>query len=210
MSEHELKCWPEFFAAILSGEKTFELRKDDRQPPFRVGDTLWLREWRRSTQTYTGRELCVTVTYVLAGFGLEHGYAAMGFESSTVADLRAEVTRLTATLAEAQRVKDALRLEAQEWRDQVLEARRENTTLRASVESAAVGLGQSRVDRIAELEEREKTLLAFSNAALEHQREAEARVTALEKTECHVCGHVICHECHEHTKRALAGEGGGK
>src|SRR3954470_11426726 len=43
--EHELKCWPEFYKALVSGEKTFELRKNDRG--FRVGDVLWLREWRR-------------------------------------------------------------------------------------------------------------------------------------------------------------------
>ena len=84
MSEHELKCWPEFFSAILTGEKTFELRKDDRQPPFRAGDVLWLREWRRltvkpTTGEYTGRDLRVTVTYVLSGFGLEKDYVVMGF-----------------------------------------------------------------------------------------------------------------------------------
>ena len=78
--EHELKCWPEFFSAILTGEKTFELRKDDRQPPFRAGDVLWLREWRRGDKEYTGRDLRLTVTYVLSGFGLERGYAVMGFQ----------------------------------------------------------------------------------------------------------------------------------
>ena len=55
----------------------------------------------------------------------------------------------------------------------------ENAVLKASLESAAVGLGQSRVDRIAELEERDKTLTAFANAALEHQQQAEAERDAL-------------------------------
>ena len=92
--EHELKCWPEFFEQIVNGSKTFELRKDDRQPPFRVGNTLWLREWRRLTFNpltggYTGREVRVRVTYVLSGFGLEKDYVCMGFEPAAVASLRA-------------------------------------------------------------------------------------------------------------------------
>lgn len=42
--KHELKCWPEYFAAILDGLKTWEVRKDDRGG-FNVGDELELREW---------------------------------------------------------------------------------------------------------------------------------------------------------------------
>ena len=40
---HNLKCWPEPFAAVANGIKTFEVRRDDR--PYAVGDTLILREW---------------------------------------------------------------------------------------------------------------------------------------------------------------------
>ena len=40
---HNLKCWPEPFAAVASGIKTFEVRVDDL--PYAVGDTLILREW---------------------------------------------------------------------------------------------------------------------------------------------------------------------
>ena len=83
MSEHELKTWPEFYRCLESGEKTFELRKDDRG--FRAGDVLRLREWRRlrvvdgvAEGEYTGREMRRTVTYVLSGFGLERGYVALG------------------------------------------------------------------------------------------------------------------------------------
>lgn len=61
---HELKSWPQFFAAIVDGSKTFELRKNDRGG-FEVDDILRLREWDPITSTYSGRMVCVRVTYVL-------------------------------------------------------------------------------------------------------------------------------------------------
>jgi hypothetical protein len=77
LREHELKTWPDFFRRVVSGEKTFEIRKDDRG--FRGGDVLWLREYVNRTDSYTGRELRVRVTYLLAGEwpGLQPGYVAM-------------------------------------------------------------------------------------------------------------------------------------
>jgi hypothetical protein len=81
--EHELKTWPEFYIPIVSGEKTFELRRDDRG--FKVGDILRLREWRRlrivdgiAQGEYTGRETRRYVSYVLSGMGLEPGVVCMG------------------------------------------------------------------------------------------------------------------------------------
>lgn len=67
---HYLKTWPEFFAAVKDGTKTFELREDDRE--FEVGDTLVLQEFRYSSQTYTGEEIVREVSYKLEGgcFGL--------------------------------------------------------------------------------------------------------------------------------------------
>lgn len=41
---HDLKCWPEYFAAVLAGAKRCELRRDDTRR-FAVGDRLILREW---------------------------------------------------------------------------------------------------------------------------------------------------------------------
>lgn len=82
---HELKTWPEFFQAILSGQKTFELRRDDRG--FKVGDELWLREWNPTTQEYSGRSTVCRITYMLdhrpnagcaAQFGLSPGFAILG------------------------------------------------------------------------------------------------------------------------------------
>lgn len=74
--EHELKCWPEFYRHLVSGEKTFEARKDDRG--FHAGDVLRLREWSKEGG-YTGREMRRTVTYVLGGLPyLQPGYVVMG------------------------------------------------------------------------------------------------------------------------------------
>lgn len=77
MTRHELKCWPDFYKRVVSGEKTFELRKDDRG--FRGGDQLWLREWDHARQVYTGRECIVDVPYLLAGQwpGLVDGFVVM-------------------------------------------------------------------------------------------------------------------------------------
>lgn len=83
MTEHDLKCWPEFYRVLESGEKTFELRKDDRC--FRVGDRLLLREWKRlglakdgePVGEYTGRQLEKRVTYLLSGIGLEKDWVCM-------------------------------------------------------------------------------------------------------------------------------------
>ena len=88
MRTHELKVWPEYFAALLDGSKTFELRKNDRG--FQVGDTLWLREWDGGGPgqgyVYTGRESRRVVSYVLnldeAPWDTKtRGYAILGLRS---------------------------------------------------------------------------------------------------------------------------------
>lgn len=67
MVVHELKCWPEYFGAVLDGSKTFEVRRDDRG--FKVGDVLWLREWDCDMpgrgNYFTGREVRKRVTYIM-------------------------------------------------------------------------------------------------------------------------------------------------
>jgi hypothetical protein len=85
MAEHELKTRPEFFQAIERGDKTFEVRKNDRG--FQRGDTLHLREWDpnktapgRPAGHYTGNAFTVKVTYVLNGWGIEPDYVVMGIK----------------------------------------------------------------------------------------------------------------------------------
>ena len=83
---HELKVWPEFYGPLERGEKTFELRQDDRG--FRAGDVLILREFLPSMQSYTGRSLRRRVTYLMSGpaFGLMKDYVCMALESSDETD----------------------------------------------------------------------------------------------------------------------------
>jgi len=56
------KIWPEYFDAVASGKKTFELRLNDFEA--REGDTLVLEEWDPKTAQYTGRSVERSVTYV--------------------------------------------------------------------------------------------------------------------------------------------------
>lgn len=73
---HDLKTWPEYFAEIANGNKTFELRKNDRD--FESGDLLVLQEWNPETREYTGREITKKVGYLLQGeFGLPDDICVM-------------------------------------------------------------------------------------------------------------------------------------
>ena len=97
-NSHDLKTLPVYFDAVLRGDKTFEVRKNDRD--FQTGDTLVLKEWdpdARGPETvssgglpqaprmpgaYTGREIMATASYILhdtwGQFGLERGYVVIG------------------------------------------------------------------------------------------------------------------------------------
>lgn len=81
---HALKCWPEYFKSLDSGEKTFELRKDDR--PFELGDKLILQEYNTATEKYSGKEAVFTISYILRDkpkFGLKPGYCILGLKEPT-------------------------------------------------------------------------------------------------------------------------------
>lgn len=59
---HELKILPEYFKAVLSGEKTFEIRRNDR--PFSKGDLLALNEYDSDDKSYTGNSCLVYIDYI--------------------------------------------------------------------------------------------------------------------------------------------------
>lgn len=56
------KILREYFDAVASGKKNFELRLNDFE--VHEGDTLLLEEWNPESRTYTGRTVTRTVTYV--------------------------------------------------------------------------------------------------------------------------------------------------
>jgi len=79
MVEHVLKCWPQEFAVVRTGQKPFEYRKNDRD--YKVCDTLRLREFDQNTERHTGEEEYRLISYVLrSGFGLAEGYVVLGLQ----------------------------------------------------------------------------------------------------------------------------------
>ena len=60
MKTHIIKSWPKFFIPIASGERTHELRRDDRG--YRVGDQLHLKEFEPVSGEFTGRSCLVKIT----------------------------------------------------------------------------------------------------------------------------------------------------
>ena len=61
---HRKKVRQEYFEALQSGVKNFELRRQDpKEPAFAVGDILTLDEWKDGR--YTGRSLHFKILYVL-------------------------------------------------------------------------------------------------------------------------------------------------
>lgn len=72
--KHNLKITPEYFLAVTTGVKKFEVRKDDRN--FQVGDYLNLQE--HELGEYTGLYYVVKVTYILGRKENEKQYVAEG------------------------------------------------------------------------------------------------------------------------------------
>ena len=78
-ADHELKVWSDPFQELWDGRKTNETRLDDRN--FQVGDSLFLREFRLSSGTYTLRWIYSIISHIQAGFGLGQGYVALSLSA---------------------------------------------------------------------------------------------------------------------------------
>lgn len=94
-SVHELKCWPDYFAAIRRGEKPFDMRINDRD--FAVGDTVIQQEFDPERGVYTGETETRLITYMLSEekFGVIHGFVVLGFGAARPAERSADVGSLT-------------------------------------------------------------------------------------------------------------------
>lgn len=78
---HELKIIPEYFEKIITGEKTFEVRKDDRC--FMTGDLLALNEY--DGNNYTGKCCIVYIDYILSESDYcKEGYIIMSIKPCAV------------------------------------------------------------------------------------------------------------------------------
>lgn len=109
MSTHELKTWPSYFTPVAAGEKTFEIRFDDRG--YQRGDVLVLKEWDpaihctcRDTSRehltvcarYTGREFTARVGHVTAstpGRGNQRGFNGNGYVVLALVPVKPELPR---------------------------------------------------------------------------------------------------------------------
>lgn len=86
MRIHRLKTLAPYWERVQSGEKTFEIRKNDRD--FQVGDTLELEYYnpdkpiQQVYDYYPTPNILARVNYILSGgkFGLDADYCIMAIE----------------------------------------------------------------------------------------------------------------------------------
>ena len=74
---HELKILPEYYEEVKAGNKTFEVRKNDRN--YMINDTLRLKAW--DGEKFLDRPpLERRITYILDNFpdALKEGYVILG------------------------------------------------------------------------------------------------------------------------------------
>jgi len=84
---HELKLCKRFYTPIINGEKTFEVRKNDRG--FAVGDTLILKpvtDDKSRAYIPTLPPISAEVSFMLNenGWGVEDGYCVMALKNVSI------------------------------------------------------------------------------------------------------------------------------
>ncbi|GHU42254.1 hypothetical protein FACS1894111_05890 [Clostridia bacterium] len=84
---HALKIKPKFFEAAVSGKKTFEVRRNDRN--FREGSFIALNEYdneimdgiTNESERYTGRSALFRISYILDNTEYcKEGYVVLGIK----------------------------------------------------------------------------------------------------------------------------------
>jgi ribosomal protein S27AE len=86
MTTHDLKTDPAVFSAVWAGEKTHEIRLNDRG--FKVGDMLTLLETKHTGEEmrngapleYTGRQTWREISHIQTGYGLGEGWCILSFK----------------------------------------------------------------------------------------------------------------------------------
>lgn len=74
---HQLKVYPQYFKALWCGDKTFEIRLNDRN--FQERDEVTLMENEDGSHDgYTGREIHGRITY-LTDYEQKKGYVVFSF-----------------------------------------------------------------------------------------------------------------------------------
>jgi len=79
--KHEIKILEGFANDIISGVKTFELRKNDRD--YERGDWIKFTAIKGDSSEIYGHPInnkFYKITYVLNGYGLRDGYVALGIQ----------------------------------------------------------------------------------------------------------------------------------
>lgn len=77
--KHKLKVQPQYFKALWCGDKTFEIRKNDRN--FEERDEVVLQEIEWAGHDYTGREIEGLITY-MTDFEQKPGYVVFSFRET--------------------------------------------------------------------------------------------------------------------------------
>jgi hypothetical protein len=83
-TEHELKLHPRYFNRVASGQKPFEIRKNDRD--FQVGDTVLLKEYDPEVgwpDHGSYGVIVARITYVSTAYQQE-GYCVFGLDIISV------------------------------------------------------------------------------------------------------------------------------
>jgi len=77
---HELKTHPQPYFDVFTGEKPYEIRKNDRG--YAVGDWLLLKQWEPVLLTYSGKQLWAYVTHLTPGgqWGLPAELCVLGIQ----------------------------------------------------------------------------------------------------------------------------------